>query len=505
MMNRRFLIVAVILSIAALSSLAVGPATAAVSNTTTHIKVYANILNKVQYSLTPEDVRVTSDGGSIALAQTQSSNGTGVGWLLKLDSSGNPRWQEELGCLSLPPGSFAIGLSTQQTTDAGYIVGGGTIGCGSGAHCPASSGIECALVEKLDSTGKLSWAYAYSAGAARSVLNQTRQTSDGGYVAVGSATNAGQNTGALIVKLDSSGNVQWQRRLGPAGSTQAEFNAVQQTSDGGYVATGGVYHATASSPLTSVLAVKLAASGTVQWQRGFNSLSSNGSPTSAEHISSVIQTADGGYLAAGHWGHSNFPGECCTGALLLKLDSKGNIQWQKAYSGGVYCFENGFSETCVDIGAIIYSAHQASDGGYVLAGAGNLKLADSVPQVPWLAKVDSAGNLVGQHFYYQEHRVTNRPLSQYFASSTLTQDGGPLALGFTENESNGKGELYGVKTDSAGLVGVCSQVHDATPLNAINPELTSFAPSLPLDTTIGPRSPSPSSTLATSVTTQSKC
>jgi hypothetical protein len=355
---------------------------------------------------------VSAQGGTNNLAN----------WLVKTDSSGNPRWQDEVGCFSNPPGDYSVGVSLQQTNNGGYILGGATIGCGSGSSCPPLSGIECAFVEKLDSGGKLVWAYVYAAGSAGSGISQIRQTSDSGFIAVGSATiTAGQPSGALILKLDSQGNVQWQKVLGPAGSTQAYFNAVQQTSDGGYVVAGNL-----ANP-TSALIVKFDSGGNVQWKESLNQ----------GNTESIIQTSDGGYFVASGWGNSTFSGQCCKGALLLKLYSNGNIQWQKAYTSGVYCFFNGYSETCADLGPFIYSVHQTSDGSYVLAGDANLKLSDSTPIEPWLAKVDSNGNLLWQYLYYQVYQPTGRPLSEYFASATLAKDGGFLALGLTQNYSIG--------------------------------------------------------------------
>jgi len=466
------------------------------------VTAYGNTIQQVEYGLTPESVAVTSDGGYVALALTDSPSGIGVNWVLKLSATGRPQWQREVGCASGAPGDYALGVSAQQTSDGGYILGGGILGCGS--YIPR------ALVEKLDAQGRVVWAFAYPAGTADSAITKIRQTADGGYVAVGSATNSGEYTGALILKLDGAGRVQWQRKLGPTGSTPTYFNAVQQTSDGGYVAIGEFYVIGGSYPYpTSVLVAAFDPSGNVRWQQSFNNVDKQGSPNGYEHALAGIQTSDGGYLVAGNWSNSPggpFPEEDSAGALLLKLDSSGHIEWQKAYNGGIYCYFNGYNETCVIITALVYSVHQTADGGYVLAGLGNLELYDSVPQVPWLAKVDSAGKLLWQYFYYDTYPTTGRPISQYFAASTPTNDGGFMALGFTEHDDiAGVGELYAAKTDSFGLVGICDQQYDATPLHAIDPAMTILSPSLPVLTTVTARNNVSIRARSTSVLKNDKC
>lgn len=92
--------------------------------------------------------------------------------------------------------------------------------------------------------------------------------------------------------------------------------------------------------------------------------------------------------------------------------------------------------------------HQTADGGYILAGDGDLVSTPGI--VPWLGKVDSNGNLLSQYFYYRVY-ATGRSLSEYFASSALASDGGFAAAGWTEDYSAGLGLLYVVKTDSSGL------------------------------------------------------
>jgi hypothetical protein len=273
------------------------------------VKAYAALANGSQLDLSPLDVQATSDGGAIALAETQSSQGLGVDWLVKVTAAGAPQWQEQVGCASPQgaPGDYADGVSVQQTSDGGYVVAGGTIDCGSVTSCPPLSGRSCALVEKLDAAGKLTWARAYQAGFAGSDISQIRQTTDGGYIAAGSFTDASQNTGALLLKLDSAGNVQWQQDLGPAGSTtQAYFNTVQQTADGGYVAAGAYYTPTSGPAPTQVLVARFGADGSLAWQHGFATLGGSGAPTSVADASSIIQTSDGGYAVAGRWGNSTF-------------------------------------------------------------------------------------------------------------------------------------------------------------------------------------------------------
>jgi hypothetical protein len=470
----------------------------------TFVKAYAAIVNGTQLDLTPLDVQATSDGGSIALAKTYTSQGLGADWLVKLTAAGTPQWQEQVGCASPQgaPGDYADGVAVQQTADGGYIVAGQTIDCGSDSSCPPLSGRSCALVEKLDPAGKLTWSRVYAAGFAGSVIDQIRQTADGGYIAAGSFTDSHQNTGALILKLDTAGNVQWQKDLGPAGSTGAYFNAVQPTAGGGYVATGAYYTPASGPAPTQVLVARFAADGSLTWQHGFATLGSSGTPTSVADASSIIQTPDGGYAVAGRWFDQTFNGgNGAQGALLLKLDSSGTLQWQHAYSGG--CYFNGY--TCTKVGAVSYSLHQTSDGGYVLAGDGDLLLGSSAYLVPWLAKTDASGNLLWQHFYYQASPEYGTPLSQDFPASAPAPGGGFLATGPTLNYSTQKNQLYAVRTDSSGLAGTCSDVHPATPLQAINPQLAAAAPALPLSTATTQAATSPITTLPTSISTHQDC
>jgi hypothetical protein len=278
--------------------------------------------------LTPESVAVTSEGGYIAVGLTNSPTGVSANWLLKLDRSGRPQWQKTIEGSNGAPGDYVLGLSTQQLADGGYILGGGILGCG-------GSYIQKSLVEKIDSQGEVTWAFAYPAGPNGSTITQIRQTSDGGYIAAGSVTGTDLHLGALILKLDSAGTMVWERELDPAGSTGAYFNTVRQTTDGGYVAIGELYVVGDTSPdPTSVLVAKFDADGKLRWQQAFNNLDDQGVPNGYEHALAGMPTSDGGYLAGGNWSSAPptaFPQEDTAGAPA----SETRLKWKYPMAEGL--------------------------------------------------------------------------------------------------------------------------------------------------------------------------
>lgn len=464
----------------------------------TYIKTYANFIPNTteQKNVVPEGVQATFDGGYILMASTdcstescivaQGNTNPIVDWLVKTDSSGNPQWKKELGCLN-SPGGYSIGVSLQQTTDGGYVVGGG--GVGSGFHCANGAELQLSIVERLNAGGDVTWSKDYSIGRS-SGLNAIRQTADGGFVGAGGVYTAAETpSGGLVLKLDASGNVEWQSVIGPLGQTTVVFNAIQQASDGGYVAAGNSYVLSSRCQpfeCEGGLVVKIDSSGKVQWQRALSAAGSN-----SLFLDSLVATSDGGYVAAGAWS-----GNSQAGGLLVKLDSTGNILWQNAYSGG--------SDYGDELGVVIYSVHQTDDGGYFLAGDGNVVLAGGeIELVPWLGKVDSNGNVLWHYFYYQVDNGLS--LSEYFAGGDVAKDGGFIAAGWTEDYQAQRSLLFVVKTDSSGQCGNCSDVHPDVGLTGVNPGLTISPLSLPVSTSATRGVNSPSKTRSTAIITVKDC
>ncbi|MDR6922170.1 T9SS type A sorting domain-containing protein [Chryseobacterium sp. 2987] len=303
-------------------------------------------------------IQQTSDGGYIIAGASSSTNGDvtvnhGYSdyWIVKLDSSGNIQWQKSLG-----GNKEDIAHSIQQTSDGGYIIAGESYS--TDGDVTVNHGYSDYWIVKLDTSGSMQWQKSLG-GSSYDRARSVQQTSDGGYIiAGGSLSTDGDVTGNhgqedfWIVKLDSSGNIQWEKSL--EGNLADFAESIQQTSDGGYIVAGGSNSVNSEIPVTFGISnyrvAKLDSDGNMLWQRYFGG-------SGNDYPNSIQQTSDEGYIVAG--GAASLDGNI-TGNhglvdyWIIKLDSSGNMQWQKSLGGSQ------FDET--------HSIQQTSDGGYILAG-----------------------------------------------------------------------------------------------------------------------------------------
>jgi len=146
-------------------------------------------------------IQQTSDGGYIAVGWTDSFGSGGYdGYLLKLDGSGNLKWQKTFG------GNQEDWFNcVRQTSDGGYIAVGGTYSYG--------QGLADVYVVKLDANGELTWEETYG-GDGFDEGYCIGQTADGGFVIVGESNSfVSGPVDVYVLKLDADGNLEWQRRI----------------------------------------------------------------------------------------------------------------------------------------------------------------------------------------------------------------------------------------------------------------------------------------------------
>ncbi len=309
-------------------------------------------------------VRQTADGGFIVAGETDSFGAGSIDFLvLKLDTNGNISWQKTYGA-----SGYDYAESIQQTVDGGYVVVGWTNSFGAGNYD--------FLVLKLDANGNISWQKTYG-GTLGDGAESIQQTSDGGYIVLGETDSFGAENGDFwVLKLDANGNVQWQKTYG--GGLFDRARSIQQTSDSGYIMGGMTESFGAGSGDAWIL--KLDSNGNVQWQKTYGGSNFDGA--------AIQQTSDGGYIMAGRT--ASF-GAGSDDVWVLKLDTNGNVQWQKTYGGSG-------SE-------ITPSIQQTSDGGYIVGGVTNFF--GSGNDDIWVLKLDSNGDIPGCSIIGTSNAIVN--------------------------------------------------------------------------------------------------
>ena len=188
-------------------------------------------------------IDLSNDGGYIIAGSSQSNDGDVSGnhgggdyWVVKIDSLGSLIWQKSLG-----GSGNEVANSIQQTTDGGYIVAGesgSNDGDVSGNHGVSSD----FWILKLDLNGNIIWEKSFG-GFSTDKAYSIQQTQDGGFIAAGQAfSNDGDvtvNNGTFdywITKINSDGNLIWQKSLG--GSLGDYAQSINQSIDGGYIIVG---------------------------------------------------------------------------------------------------------------------------------------------------------------------------------------------------------------------------------------------------------------------------
>jgi hypothetical protein len=315
----------------------------------------------------------TSDGNYVATGWTNSHDydfldnhgkDNSDAWVAKFDNNGNIIWKKCFGGSSWDGATCII-----ETKDEGrdlVIVGStsSTDGDVSGLHLDTTNHEGDVWIVRISSDGNIRWQKCLG-GSGYDVANSVIQTDDGGFAIVGETTsNDGDVSGfhpqdsslgggdEWIVKLDSKGNIQWQKCLG--GSHGDNANSIVQTSDNGYIVVGQTSSdngdVSGFHPFTiswgDAWIVKLNSTGSIQWQKSFGG-------SDYDIAFSILQASDGEYVIAGSTNSNDGDITASTGrgALLVKLNDKGEIKWQKGYGGGA-----GF--------AIINTL----DGGYATTG-----------------------------------------------------------------------------------------------------------------------------------------
>ncbi|MDK9716486.1 MAG: hypothetical protein OEL57_01090 [Trichlorobacter sp.] len=393
-------------------------------------------------------VQQTADGGFIVAGNTSSFGTTAQDvWVLKLNASSEVVWQKTYG----GEGSDSAS-AIQQTADGGYIVAGYTNSYGANSNGDA-------WVLKLDASGNVEWQKTYG-GEGYDSANAIQQTTDGGYIVAGFTNSFESNGDAWVLKLALNGTIEWQKTYG--GTTDGdEAIAIQQTTDGGYIVAGVTYCFGAGN--TDAMILKLDENGALEWQKTYGG-------TGFENATAIRQTADQGYIVAGvttSFGAGGLDG------WLLKLADNGTESWQKAWGGSG--------------GDSFSSVWQTADGGYIVAGSTGSSGAGNGDA--WVLKLSENGSAVWQKTYGGAAGDLVNAVQQ-------TSDGDYIIAGATASLGVQTFDLWVMKLEQDGGLNGCYSIGET----ATVPQNTAAGTLSSLTLTVDSSAVEPGASLATTTT-----
>lgn len=214
---------------------------------------------------------------------------------------------------------------------------------------------------------QLLFAQTYQIGYS-AMTNSVIQAADGDYVLAGRLFDESSNSSAFALRVHPNGALVWENIYSSAFSVF--FKSIVQIADGSFVATGSFFYSGISGD-EYIWVVKLDASGNKIWERAF------GSKGAQNDGYDIAATSDGGFVVTGLVLEK---GSKRAYTWVLKFDANGALQWDRKYDGG-----------------IAYSVTQTKDGGYLLSGAHNLP--DSFNSNVYLLRLNPNGDKVWERAY----------------------------------------------------------------------------------------------------------
>ncbi len=268
--------------------------------------------------------------------------------------------------------------------------------------------------------------YPYDTNEAVGAGNAVQETSDHGFVVAGSQANDFSSPGdVFLMKTDSKGAAQWKKRFAWTGGARA--NAVRQTSDGGFIVVG---ETGTQAGDRRVYALKTDASGNAApgWPKTYGGVSES-------HGYAVLEVkSPDGYMIVGY--QVNVINQDAN-VYVIRTDPDGAVIWENS----------NYASFCP--GGPEYGRGLAAtpDGNYVIAG--------STGCFGWkgfLTKIDGQGNVLAG--WPKTYGGTSGASSEQAYSVVVAPDGFVLAgirgLASGQPPVVGPSDALVIKTDPSG-------------------------------------------------------
>ena len=308
------------------------------------------------------------------------------------------------------------GYSVKQTSDGGYVIVGSSTSYGAGGSD--------LWILKVDGLGEFSWSKTYG-GQGNDIGRDITQTSDGGYIITGytKSFSSGGDMDLWLIKTDANGESCLYSDGGTCSENSSKWIKSFGTSGNDYgnsvqeTSEGDFIVAGKSGRIPSVFVIKTNSSGEKIWEN----LYGTGPGDRAQYI---IERQDLGFLIVGKENANNVDDNLC----LINIDTDGAEVWHSLYGGGGADGGNHISEV--------------SGGGYIIAGAtksyGNGNWDDL-----WLVKTSTGGSMEWQKTFGGSYTETGNYTHE-------KDEGGYMVTGSTESIGQGLYDIWVVSTDYTG-------------------------------------------------------
>lgn len=330
------------------------------------------------------------DGGFIYLTKS--------GLLMKLNKSGEILWQK----------SYDIWKPVVvQETASGDIIAAGP------QHETDVSWSNKFIIMKLNNEGNVVWAKKYVSDNKQEILGISCDNINNSIILAGNNYywNLENNlfTRQWARKLDSNGNILWEKMFGANYSIYAwSYMDVKITSDGGFIQSICL-EKSSLDPNYSTVITKMGSSGGLEWSKTYGA-------STLPH--SIEESADGGYMVLGQGSEAD---AACI--WIMKLDSAGNKLWAETLNNvtGGYNFGEDYPGGSMLWAQTEYrdyplSIKVTSDGGCVVMGdstkttgfvVGFLRYGLSY-YAGWMIKLDTQGKISWQKEYADKTKFKSR-------------------------------------------------------------------------------------------------
>ena len=290
------------------------------------------------------DLIQTSDSGYAIIGKSKSNDlevsenaGFDDFWVSKLDSSGAIIWEYSFGFAGSDTPYSII-----QTNDDGYLLSGVLDVSASNGQGDRNSILSRHAggdywVIKLNASGVKQWSNYYG-GSFTDTAYDAIQTEDDGYIIIGSSdsddvdiTNNRGSYDFWILKISANGTLVWEKSFG--GSEIDEAHAISQATDGNYLIVGDTrsndLDISQNNGAADLWIIKITPEGTLLWEKTLGG-------SSFDVGRSISKTQDNGFLISGSSRSTNGSLTSNKGqndAWIVKINSSGNLEWQKTIGG----------------------------------------------------------------------------------------------------------------------------------------------------------------------------